>query len=88
MYKLRFLADRCNVTFGYCHEMSSVCRLSSVVCNTRVLWPNGFMDQDATWYRGRPRPTSVPSGILIHETVWPQYMRVTDDRQTDDISRQ
>jgi len=25
-----------------CHEMSSV------VCNTRVLWPNGFMDQDAT----------------------------------------
>jgi len=28
----------------------------SVVCNTRVLWPNGFMDQDATWYRGRPWP--------------------------------
>jgi len=26
-----------------------------------------------------PRPTSVPSGILIHETVWPQYTRVTDD---------
>ena len=22
---------------------------------------------------------SVPSGILIHETVWPQCMRVTDD---------
>jgi len=20
------------------------------------LWPNGWMDQDATWYRGRPRP--------------------------------
>jgi len=33
-----------------------------------------------------PRPTSVPSGILIHETVWPQCTRVTDDRQqtTDD----
>ena len=28
----------------------------SVVCNTRVLWPNGFMDQDATWYGGRPWP--------------------------------
>ena len=27
----------------------------------------------------------IPSGILIHETVWPQYTRVTDDRrQTDD----
>jgi len=26
------------------------------VCNVGVLWPNGWMDQDATWYRGRPRP--------------------------------
>ena len=23
----------------------------------RLLWPNGCIDQDATWYRGRPRPT-------------------------------
>ena len=23
-----FLADRCNATFGYCHNMSSVSRLS------------------------------------------------------------
>jgi len=22
----------------------------------RLLWPNGWMDQDATWYKGRPRP--------------------------------
>jgi len=22
-----------------------------------LLWPNGWMDQDATWYGGRPRPT-------------------------------
>jgi len=29
-----------------------------------------------------PRTTSVPSGILIHETVWPEYTCVTDDRQT------
>ena len=21
-----------------------------------VLWPNGFVDQDTTWYRGRPWP--------------------------------
>jgi len=30
-----------------------------------------------------PRATSVPSGILIHPTVWPQYTNVTDgqDRQ-------
>jgi len=21
-----------------------------------LLWPNGWMNQDATWYRGRPQP--------------------------------
>jgi len=26
------------------------------VCNVGVPWPNGWMDQDATWYMGRPRP--------------------------------
>jgi len=31
-----------------------------------------------------PRPTSLPSFILIHPTVWSQYTNVTDrqDRQT------
>ena len=38
-----------------------------------------------------PRLTSIPSGILIHPTVWPQYTNVTDrtdrqDRQTDNGS--
>jgi len=98
---MQFLADRCNATFGYCHEMSTVC-LSSVTrvyCGQMVswirmplgmevglgpsdfvldgdpvpptqsstaalpnffgpclLWPNGCMDQDATWYADRPGP--------------------------------
>jgi len=26
------------------------------VCNVGVLWSNGWMDQDATWYEGKPRP--------------------------------
>ena len=26
------------------------------VCNVGVFWPNGWMDQDATWYGGRSRP--------------------------------
>jgi len=31
-----------------------------------------------------PRPTSIPSGILIHPTVWPRYTNVTDwTGQTD-----
>jgi len=31
-----------------------------------------------------PRPVSIPSDILIHPTVWPQYTDVADghDRQT------
>ena len=33
------------------------CCLSCLsVCNVGVLQPNGWMDQDATWYGGRPRP--------------------------------
>jgi len=34
-----------------------------------------------------PRPTCMPSFILIRPTVWPQYTNVTD-RQTDSISPQ
>jgi len=33
-----------------------------------------------------PRPTSIPSGSLIHPTIWPQYTNVTD-RQTGQWSR-
>ena len=32
------------------------CSVCLSVCNVDVLWPNGWMDQDATWYRGRPPP--------------------------------
>ena len=31
---------------------------------------------NTTW--SGPRPISIPSGILIHPTVWPQYTNVTD----------
>jgi len=36
------LLDRC---LSVCH-----------VCDVGVLWPNGWMDQHATWYGGRPLP--------------------------------
>ena len=35
----------------------------------------------------RPRPTSVPSGTLIHPTVWPQYTNVTDGQDRQDNGR-
>ena len=37
-----------------------------------------------------PRPTSIPSGILIYPTVWPQYTNVTgrtDRQRFDSIGR-
>jgi len=43
---------------------------------SKIMWPG-------------TRPTSVPYGILIHQTVWPQYTNVTDrqtDRQTENGS--
>jgi len=39
---------------GSPYAMGSLSCLS--VCNAGVLWPNGWMDQDDTWYGGRPRP--------------------------------
>ena len=46
-----------------CLSVLSVC-LS--VCDVGVLWPNGWMDQDATWYAARPQltPYSVRLGPL------------------------
>ena len=46
---------------GFGRAMGPLCVLSVSpvclsVCNAGVLWPNGWMDQGATWYRGRSRP--------------------------------
>ena len=99
------------------------------IFNPCLLWPNGWMDQDAIWYgddlrtkwhliqpaiwpqqtwvenwgavpfwgRGAgspsntmwpgPRPTCMPTFILIRQTVWSQYTNVTDktERQTGQL---
>ena len=31
---------------------------------SRILWPNGCMDQDATWYGSKPRPS--PGYIMLY----------------------
>jgi len=36
--------------------LSDRCPVCSSVEDVGVLWPNGWMDQDATWYGGRPWP--------------------------------
>jgi len=47
------LVGRTVTSFALCYGTFVLCCLS--VCNVSVLWPNGWMDQDATWYGGRPR---------------------------------
>jgi len=40
-----------------------------------LLWPNGWMDQDATWYEGRPRPRP-------HCVRWPAPLLSSKKRGT------
>jgi len=44
--------------FAICYVtvVLSLCLSVLSVCNIGVLWPNGWMYQDATWYGRRPRP--------------------------------
>jgi len=44
-----------------------------------LLWPNGWMDQDATWYGGRPRPRQHcvrwgPASSLKGTQPFPQFL--------------
>ena len=36
-----------------------------------LLWPNGWMDQDATWYKGRPRPRRLYGNTATPEKGTP-----------------
>jgi len=38
----------------------------------------GIVGSSSNTMSPEPRPTSIPSGILIYPTVWPQYTNVTD----------
>ena len=61
------LSDRC----------LSVCLEAHPIFGPRLLWLNGCMDQDATWYGGRPRPTrmwiQLPPEKRAHPTPHPIF---------------
>jgi len=49
------------------------------LCDVDVLWPNGWMDQDTTWYGGRPRPRGHclrwgPSSPTERNTAAPHFL--------------
>jgi len=50
--KIHFWTTLCKTV---CPMLSYRC-LSCPVCDIGVLWPNGWMDQDETRHRGKPRP--------------------------------
>jgi len=61
------LRDRCPVSL-----------VMPSVYNVGVLWPNGWMDQDATWRGGRPRPRRHcvrwgPSSLTERGTAVPYF---------------
>jgi len=51
-----------------------------------LLFAGGSLVSSDTMWPG-PRPTSVPSFILIHPNVWPQYTNVTDRTDRQDRQR-
>jgi len=57
-------------------------RLATIDKGRKVVVLSPFQSPSNTLW-----PTSVPSGILIYPTVWPQYTNVTDS-QTDRQDRQ
>jgi len=56
-----------------CLFVLSIC----TVCNVDVLWPNGWMDQDATWHGGRPRPRHITLHIVSDDDPTPYPLKGT-----------
>ena len=52
-------------------------------CPHIFVWGRGAGSTSNTMWPGL-RLTSIPSGILIHPTVWPQYTNVTDRQDRTD----
>ena len=61
LFRGPFFGEHYNQRFILCYGTAALsvglsCLSVLSVCNIGVLWPNGWMDQDATWYEDRPRP--------------------------------
>ena len=49
-------ATVCKTVHATLSDRCPVCAVCLSVCDVGLLWLNGWMDQDATWYGDRPRP--------------------------------
>jgi len=61
------------------------------VCIVSILWPNGWMDQDATWYGARPRPKPHcvrwgPSSPTERDTSAPTFRPISIVAERSPIS--
>jgi len=50
-----------------------------------LLWPNGWMDQDATWYEGRPRPR--PLSVTLGPSSRSQKGRASNFRPVSIVAK-
>ena len=50
------ITDSMTLQTTACKTVRTVLCPACPLSNVGVLWPNGWTDQDATWYNGRPRP--------------------------------
>ena len=53
---LKYSATACKTVRPMLRDRGLFCLSCLSVCNVVVLWPNGWMNQDATWYEGKSRP--------------------------------
>ena len=60
-----------------CEGMLASVNSVNTVCNVDVLWPNGWMDQDATWHGGRPRPRHITLHIVSDDDPTPYPLKGT-----------
>jgi len=77
-------------TFAFCGRRQAYVRINSGPCQ---LWPKGWMDQDVTWYAGRPWPRQYcfiwgPSYLSSKKssTVAPTFSFYGRTRQAASIS--
>jgi len=55
------------------------CLFDCPICDVGVLWPNGWMDKDETWYEGRPRswPLMGTQLLLPQMGTAPSFRRMS-----------
>jgi len=90
VYCLLMHASRCHLLWRWASAQATLCSMGTQLPSEKrvhpphpifgpcLLWPNGWMDEDATWYGSRPRPRrhcvrrGPSSPRKGHNILWPR----------------